>query len=161
MSKQTGFDFSDALAPGTGAHPAGAWNASNFTTGQYRELFTRAQARLLSIAGPGRAMFRQGLAAAEAEHAKMLACCDRGEHAYSLWRSTPEPSADELAAFVGHCETHQGVPSGFPGIEYKRRHEHGFCSAAMYVEGLGTVMVRQSVAGGAGTDFYLFRHAFF
>lgn len=163
MSDQLGFDFCDTLAPVFAEAPAGTWTAPLFTPAQYVERFAKAEAALLGIVGPGRVLMRQGIDAAKAQHEAMQARGPRdADDAYSLWRSNFEPSADELAAFVTHCETMAGGRAAFPGIEYKTRRRHrGTYTVAMHVQDLGTVIVRHWHAGGVGVDFHLYRDAFF
>lgn len=163
MSDQLGFDFGDTLGPAFTEAPAGTWTDPLFTFAEYVERFAKAEAALLAIVGPGRVMMRQGLDAAKAQHEAMQEHRPRvDDDAYSLWRSKFEPGADELAAFVSHCETMAEGRAAFAGIEYKTRRRHrGMHTVAMYVQDLGTVIVREWPAGGVAVDFHLYRDPFF
>jgi len=165
MSDQLSFDFSD-LACAFKEHAAGTWNHPSFSTAQYVDRFALAEAALLGIEGPGRTMLAKGLAAAKAQHVEMLDRCDRGDGSYQLWRSNFEPTADELAAFVAHCDSNAEAAAltgaRFAGSEYKtRREQRGYRIAAMFARDVGTVIVRHWPTGGASADFHLFRDPFF
>ncbi len=162
MLNQLGFDFGGSAAPSASfvEDVAGTWIDPSFTTAEYVAMFATADAELLRIVGPGRALFALGIEAAKAEHDKMLArgCAPAG--AYRLWRSTFRPSPEQLFAFFEHCNTHAGTT--YHGIEYKARDDKRIFTAAMFVENIGTVIAHHwKDVGGIGVDFRPFRVPFF
>lgn len=160
MSDQFGFDFGDHTAPAFTEQQAGAWNAPHFTTAQFVALFAKAEAALRGIVGPGRVLFAQGLEAAKAQHAAMLAFRTPGAgDAYRLWRSNFAPTPAALDAFIAHCFTYAGTNAH--GIEYKTRRQARMTTVAMFVQDVGTVIVHQWPGAGVGVDFYPWRDAFF
>ncbi|TVT60060.1 MAG: hypothetical protein FHK80_03470 [Azoarcus sp. PHD] len=160
MSDQFGFDFGDHSAPAFTEQTAGAWNAPDFTTAQYVALFAKADAAVRGIVGPGRVLLAQGLEAAKAQHAAMLAhrARDAGD-AYRLWRSNFQPAPAELEAFIAHCFAHAGT--NYHGIEYKIRRQARMTTVAMFARDVGTVIVHQWAGTGTGVDYYPWRDTFF
>lgn len=162
MSDQLGFDFGTPAAR-FADQPAGTWSAPEFTRAEYIDRFARANGCLPGIAGPGRPLLRRGLEEAQRQHDAMFAGRDRpADEAYRLWRGNLLAHAEELAAFVAHCEVMAAVGEPVSGVEYKVRHgSRGLLTAAMYVRDLGTVMVRLQGGGSGAADFELFRAPFF
>lgn len=163
MLNQLGFDFGDLAAPSAkfAEQPACTWLDRTFTTAQFIAMFSIAEDTVKQIVGPGRPLFELGIATAKAQHADMLA---RRAYAptdsYRLWRSNYTASAEQLRAFVAHCETHDRA--GIAGIEYKTRRDRRMMTAAMYVPNIGTVIVRQWFeVDNVGLDFIPYRDAFF
>lgn len=160
MSNQFGFDFGGDIASTFAEHAPGAWLDPDFTVGQYLEIFAKADVALLPIAGPGRALFGQGIEAAKAQLAAMLENRERDDtEEFSLWRSNFKPKANQLAAFVEHCISMGG--SSFPGIEYKTRREASMTTAAMFVQDIGTIIVRAWENDNVGIDYHPWRDSFF
>lgn len=162
MLNQLGFDFGASAAPSASfaEDAAGTWLERSFTTAEYVAMFATAEAELLRIVGPGRALFALGIEAAKAQHASMIArgCVPAG--AYRLWRSDFRPSPEQLFNFFDHCNAHAGT--SYHGIEYKTRHDQRIICAAMHVENIGSVIVRHwPDVGGTSADFRPFREPFF
>lgn len=160
MSNQFGFDFGDDTTVVFTEHPAGAWNGRAFTTAQYHELFSKADAALHRISGACRAVFEPGINAAKAQHAAMLAHNSYDDSdPYRLWRTNFELPQEVLAAFVADCFANAGKSAD--GIERKTRRKMQTSTAAMFVPDMGTVIVYQWASGRASIDYRPWRDAFF
>ena len=118
MLNQLGFAFGVSAAPSASfaEDVAGTWIDRSFTTAEYVAMFAKADAELLRIVGPGRALFSLGIEAAKTQHASMIARGCVPDGAYRLWRSEFRPSPEQLFAFFDHCNAHAGA--AYPGIEY-------------------------------------------
>ncbi len=143
---QTGFDFfgGDTPAPFS-VHPEGTWTAPRFTTEQFIDLFAKADAALLKVAGPSRALFRMGIEAARNQNAAMLSHRTRNdEETYSLWRTDFMPAPEQLDAFMAHCLTFAGThEKDTHSAEWKIRRTRTMTNSAMFVKDIGTVIYRQ------------------
>lgn len=162
MNGQCGFDFGgETVADDFSEHPAGAWNGLKFTTAQHVALLNCADAAARGIVGPGRALFCQGIKASQEQHADMLSRRSFDDAAvYSLWRPSFEPTREALEAFIAHCLIHAGAT--YSGIEYKTRNECKMLTAAMFVPGVGALVVRQwGDVDVLGIDYHPWRDAFF
>lgn len=159
MSDQFGFDFGEAL-PVYQEQPAGTWDCPAFTTAEYQALFARSDSLITALHDPARAMFTQGLAAAMDQHCKMLAHCDHADdEPYRLWRTTVSADAETRAAFLAFCVSSAGYTE--PGGVVKIRKEMGMITTGMYVEGLGSIVLREWSNGNTGIDFTAGRDPFF
>lgn len=158
MSNQLGFDFGDS-APQLVAQTVGTWSDPEFTTSQYNAMFTKAQDRLQSIAGPARRLFAQGLENARVEHAKMTAHHGNDDQPYRLWRTRCHVTDQEFSCFVDHCRLMIGID--LPGMEFKVRNRLAGLTAAMHVSGLGTLIAWRWSADNYAIDFRPWRDTFF
>jgi hypothetical protein len=159
MTAQFGFDFGDT-APAFTEAPFGTWNDPEFTLTEHRALFAKASAGLERIAGPARPLFREGIEASSAQLAKMIEWSPREEdQSFGLWRADFKPDAGQFLAFVAHCSTMIGA--SFPGIEYKVRSVATMMTAAMFIQDVGTIIVRQWANDNIGIDYHPWRDHFF
>lgn len=157
---QLGLFFGGNATPAYAEQATGTWDTPEFTSAQYDELFAKASSGLLGIAGPGRALFRQGIELAKAKHALMLTHrTNDDDEAYGLWHEYVAPSTEESGLFIAHCLEMAG--SSCCGVEYKTRRHLSGLTVGMYVPGVGTVIVRQWDGVGVGVDFHLWRDNFF
>lgn len=160
MTTQFGFDFGGDTTPTFAEAPYGTWNTPRFTVTEYRALFARAVAELERIAGPSRALFREGIEAASAELTKMIGRHPRDDgHPFSLWRPDFQPDLAQRLDFIAHCSNMIG--SSFPGIEYKMRSTARGLTAAMYVEYVGTLIAYQWTSDEIGIAYHPWRDHFF
>lgn len=160
---QTSLDFGVVRAAPFQEHPAGSWLPQVFPPEQYAKRHAQAETALLRIDGVAGAMLRQGIDAVRAQNNSMPSWRVIGPvPCYEMWRSSRKSNANELVAFVAHCEAMVARGAVPPGIEFKTRREHrGDYTAALCVQGAASLIVRQRPTGQVSVDFCLFREPFF
>lgn len=160
MNNQFGFDFGDNNDSTLIVNPIGTWTSPRFTIQNYRDIFSKAQDRLLMIAGAGRPLFRLGLESAVSQLEAMMNHRQiEDDEQFTLWRMKVEADDQEVKSFIEQCTNMPESP--FPLFEYKIRHRSTTTTYGMFVEDLGSIIVRIWNQNDIGVDFYPWRDSFF
>jgi hypothetical protein len=157
---QIGFDF--GLETGTPLYkeqPPGTWNVKNHTTRQYLDMFAEAKASLPSVLEAVRPIFGAGLAALEAAHARILAGAPRTEP-YGIHGVSIPLAAEDAERVMSLCRSFcNNPPSGIESkIRATTRCECGL--AAMYAQGIGSIVIRSWPNAGNGMTDYRMEFCF-
>jgi hypothetical protein len=149
---QFGFSFDDTPDPVFVELAHGTWNAPRFTHSQLIEALAASSVGVKFITGPSRALFAQGIGQLQEEQAALQALGQaRDGGGFSLdspcyfRRDRIEADPQAVAAFIRHCETFAGTvsTSSGPVIEYKTRVEPRMKTFGVYVENVGSLIVRE------------------
>jgi hypothetical protein len=161
MSDQLGFSFADDSRPNLVEDAPGTWEDPQFTADEYRARLARARALLPTLAEPVRDFFEHALTIGEAELEEQLGhYAPEPDDRFSLWRCHFDVSAQDVTTFARHCAAMAG---GAPaGHEYRTGPQrYGEESAGMYVEGIGSLVLRRWAEDNCAADFDLWRSTYF
>lgn len=160
MNNQFGFDFGDNHTSTLHVNPIGTWTSPRFTIQNYRDIFAKANNRLLSVAGAAQPFFRLGLESAVAQLEEMMNRRDiDDDEKFTLWRMKIEVDDHQLTSFIDHCKNMTESP--FAETKYKIRHHSTMTTFGMFIEDIGSIIVRIWNQNNIGVDFYPWRDSFF
>lgn len=152
--EQFGFDFCTE-APQAASAPVAAWLEPDFTKAEWLARIERAEKEVRRIVGHARPLFAQNI---EAARAYFTARDDDGE-TFSYRGRGIVVTDEQRQAFFAYCVTF--TASSFPGIEYKYRDEGWIKTAAMHVEGVGTLIAREWTPDNGNLYYLPWRDTFF
>jgi hypothetical protein len=149
MNAQLGLMFAETDVVSSNEQPAGTWTRPMMTSGELAARLAIARAVLEGMTGPVRAVMRLGLGAFETEWANLG---DFTAEVSADHREFPEvqvmASAEEIAAWITHCENTTGVPGS--SMHYEVRNRDEVRMAGQYVEDLGSLVLHCWAEGDEG-----------
>jgi hypothetical protein len=152
--EQFGFDFCTE-APQAVSAPVAAWLEPDFTKAEWLARIERAEKDARRVVGHARPLFAQNI---EAARVYFTARDDDGE-TFSFRGRGIDVTDEQRQAFFAYVVTF--TASSFPGIEYKYRDEGWIKTAAMHVEGVGTLIAREWTADNGNLYYVPWRDTFF
>lgn len=137
-------------------HVQGFWSNPEFTRIEYLEIFTKAREAIATLEDRPKSLFGRAIDEAFENYLKQGDGSET-QGAYGLWNSSVTVDKKSVSWFISLCFS---MISDEPisGIEYKSRinHSSNMTESAMYVQGAGTLVVREWGRETASFEFVPF-----
>ncbi len=142
MTDQLGFMFVEAAMVTSNEQPAGTWTQPSFNWAELDARLASARAVLEAMSGPVRVVMALGLDAFERAWANRGDSSEQGgEVRREFCEVQVMASVEDITAWIHLCENQSGVLGS--SMRYAVREFDGVQTSGQYIEGLGSLVLRQ------------------